>query len=549
MSITPSNPLTPDTEFDNAIPPITVTDLESLDKNNLHRDAAAAASPDKDRDDFSTRGSVGEAPVDALITTLALLTGHGHDLSSLEPGASEPADNRHFHTLLSDRQIHHAVWTLAWPSIITMLMQTVNSLMDVFFVGHLPNGAHALAATGIGGSIMFLLISLAMGVSVGTTALVARFEGAEDAVGGIQATGQSITLSLLCALVFGAIFYCGRTALVGVLLDSSHNPEAARLCTEFIGIALLAVVPLFMMNVLMGAFRGLGDTRTPMLITIATIATHIGLNSVLIYGRLGFPRMEVRGAATAFAASLFVGLVLYLFALKRSPLGSALQYEHLRLKPDWAWRIFRIGLPAAGQAVIRQLGMMSFTGMLARTVEGTASVAALQIGIRAESIAFMPGFGYSVAAATLVGQNLGARNPRRAEQSAWAATYQAIAVMALMAAAFFAMAHFLAGVFTSDASVRLLGADYLRVNAICEPFLALGMVLTGALQGAGDTMRPTYITLFTMWVLRLPFGYLMMFVLHLNTHGAWIAMSVTTITGGLMTVCLFRAGTWKRIKV
>jgi putative MATE family efflux protein len=257
----------------------------------------------------------------------------------------------------------------------------------------------------------------------------------------------------------------------------------------------------------------------------------------------------VRGAATAFACSLFVGLVLYLIALRKSPLGAALQYEHLRLKPDWAWRIFRIGLPAAGQAVIRQLGMMSFTGMLARTVEGTASVAALQIGIRAESIAFMPGFGYSVAAATLVGQNLGARDPKRAEHSAWAATYQAILAMSVMAAVFFTLAHILAGAFTSDASVRFLGADYLRVNAICEPFLALGMVLTGALQGAGDTVRPTYITLFTMWVLRMPLGYLLIFVLHLNTHGAWISMSITTIVGGLMTVVLFRAGTWKRIKV
>jgi putative MATE family efflux protein len=259
--------------------------------------------------------------------------------------------------------------------------------------------------------------------------------------------------------------------------------------------------------------------------------------------------MEVRGAATAFASSLFVGLVLYLIALKRSPLGPALQYEHLRLKPDWAWRIFRIGLPAAGQAVIRQLGMMSFTGMLARTVEGTASVAALQIGIRAESIAFMPGFGYSVAAATLVGQNLGAKDPKRAERSAWAATYQAILVMSVMATIFFMLAHVLAGAFTSDRAVRVLGSDYLRVNAICEPFLALGMVLTGALQGAGDTVRPTYITLFTMWILRLPLGYMLMFVLHLNTHGAWIAMSITTIVGGLMTVLLFRAGTWKRIKV
>jgi putative MATE family efflux protein len=397
--------------------------------------------------------------------------------------------------------------------------------------------------------VIFLLISLAMGVSVGTTALVARFKGADDSESGVQATGQSLSLSFLCAVVFGTLFYIGRFHLIGLLMDGSHNAAAASLCIRFVSIALIAVVPVFMTNVLMGAFRGLGDTRTPMLIMLATIATHIGLNSVLIYGRLGFPRLEVAGAAAAFATSQFVGLTLYLYCLRRSPLGGALTAEHLRLNPEWAWRIFRIGLPAAFQAVIRQLGMMSFTGMLARTVEGTASVAALQIGIRAESIAFMPGFGYSVAASTLVGQGLGAKDVERAERSAKAATFQAILIMSAMALLFFTLAHQLTAVFTHDGAVRMLGTDYLRVNAICEPFLALGVVLTGALQGAGDTIRPAYITILTMWVVRLPLGYLLMFVLHLNTHGAWIAMSSTTILGGLMTVGLFRAGTWKRIKV
>ncbi len=453
------------------------------------------------------------------------------------------------HLPVHTQQLHHEVWTLAWPSVITMLMQTVNSLMDVFFVGHLANGAHALAATGIGGSVMFLLISLAMGVSVGTTALVARFKGAEDHESSVEATGQSLTLSLVCGIVFGTLFLIYRRHLIGLLLDVDHNPEAVQLCTDFLGIALLAAVPLFLTNVLMGAFRGLGDTRTPMLITVATIATHIGLNSVLIYGRLGFPRMGVRGAATAFASSLVVGLVLYLWHLKRSPLGRAFDIKHLTPQTEWAWRIFRIGLPAAGQAVVRQLGMMCFTGLLARTIEGTAAVAALQIGIRAESIAFMPGFGYSVAAATLVGQNLGARDPDRAERSAWAATYQALFVMTVMATIFYVMAKPFAAAFTGDHAVQALGADYLRVNAICEPFLALGMVLTGALQGAGDTVRPTYITIITMWALRLPLGNFLMFHAHLNTHGAWIAMCLTTIVGGLLTALMFRSGKWKRIKV
>ncbi|HLK60856.1 MAG TPA: MATE family efflux transporter [Chthonomonadaceae bacterium] len=452
--------------------------------------------------------------------------------------------------ILSNREIHREVWALAWPSVMTMLLQTVNSMMDVFFVGHLPNGASALAATGVGGGVLFLLISLAMGISVGTTALVARFKGAGEMQQATHATGQSLMLSLLMGLGFGGAFYLGRVQLIGEMLDSSANPEAARLGVQFLSIMLLVTGPLFLMNALMGAFRGLGDTRTPLFISFATVGTHITCNALLIYGRLGFPRMGVRGAATALSLSILVGIGLYLLALaKRTPLAEALLWKHLALRTEWAWRILKIGLPAALQAVIRTLAMMSFTGMLARAAEGAAGVAALQIGVRAESIAFMPGFGYSVAASALVGQSLGAKDPVKAEQAAWAATFQSVLVMSFMAMLFYLAARPFAQAFTGDVTVQALGIDYLRINAWCEPFLGLGMVLTGALQGAGDTLRPTYITFFTMWLVRLPLSWWLMFNLHLNAHGAWLSMSATTILGGLMTVVLFRAGTWKRIKV
>jgi putative MATE family efflux protein len=451
---------------------------------------------------------------------------------------------------LTSHQIHHQVWTLAWPSVMAMLLQTFNSLMDVFFVGHLAHGAQALAATGVGGGVMFLLISMAMGVSVGTTALVARFTGAGDREGAIQATAQSLTLGFLLALLVGTLAYLGRGHLVAWMLDVHRSPEAAALCVQFLGASLLASVPLFLMNVLMGAFRGLGDTRTPLLITFASITTHITFNALLIYGRLGFPRLGVRGAGTALALSIYVATLLYLWALyRRTPLKEALQARHLRLQREWAWRILKIGIPAAVQAVLRTLSMMTFTGMLARTLEGAAGVAALQIGVRAESLAFMPGFGYSVAAAALVGQSLGAKNPERAERYGWAATGQAIVVMSLMAVLFFVCAAPFAHLFTSDLNVQRLGADYLRINASCEPFLALGMVLTGALQGAGDTIRPTFITLLTMWLVRLPLAYWLMFVCRLQTHGAWLSMTLTTIVGGVLTLFLFRSGKWKRIKV
>lgn len=449
-------------------------------------------------------------------------------------------------TTTSNSALHKAVWQLAWPSVATMMLQTINGLLDMFFVGHLPNGTAALAATGVGGQIMFLLISLAMGISVGTTALVARFTGAEDRDGAVHAVGQSLTLSCVLGLIFGAVFYSARVAIVGLMLGSQVSQESAHLTVQFLNVVLLATVPMFLMNVFMATFRGLGDTRTPMVIQIAIIGTHISLNVVLIYGF----KWGVVGAATALTTSIFVGTLAYLLALwKRSSLADALELKHLRLELEWAKRILRIGIPAAVQAVIRTLGLMGFTSLLARTLEAEAGVAALQIGMRAEAIAFMPGFGYSVAAAALVGQSLGARDPRRAERCGWASTGQAMVVMAVMATVFFVFAAPIAGLFTNAPTVQRLVTEYLRISAIAEPFLALGMVLTGALQGAGDTVRPTYITLLTFWLIRLPLAKWMMFGLHMEARGAWLAMSTTTIVGGIMTAALFYSGKWKKIKV
>lgn len=453
-------------------------------------------------------------------------------------------------TPVTDREIHRQVWHLAWPSVTAMLLQSFNSLMDTFFVGHLPEGAQALAATGVGGGIVFLLVSLAMGVTVGTTALVARFTGAQEPVQTARATGQSVSLVVLLALLCGVPAYIWQEQIVGLMLDPARNPQATRLCVAFLGAALLATLPLFIWNVLQAAFRGVGDARTPMRITGAAIGVHVLGDWLLIYGHSGVPRMGVVGAGTALALSWCAGMLLFgAAAWRHATLRTAFQWRHL--KPDLAWygRILRIGVPASVQALVRTVSMMLFTGMLARTMDGAAAVAALQIGIRAESIAFMPGFGYGIAASALVGQALGARDPDRAERAARVAMWQALGVMCLMAILFVIGARSITRVFSADPQVIGLGVAYLRINALCEPFLAPGMVLTGALQGAGETVKPTLITLITMVFLRLPLASLLMFTWDLQAVGAWWAMTATTVVGGLMTLRLFQAGHWKRVCV
>lgn len=451
---------------------------------------------------------------------------------------------------LTYADMHRMVWRIAMPAVVTMMLQTVNGIMDMFFVGHLSAGKDALAATGLGGGIIFLMISIAMGVAAGTMALVARFTGAKQPESCLYATGQSLTLSLFVGLVAGIVVYNLRVPFINLLLNSKDAPLAAHLCNEFLSMALLATIPLFLINVLQSAFRGTGDTQTPLKITTIMIGVHIFLNWLLINGSLGFPRLEVKGAGIAFAISQVVGAALSFWMLTRNAtLSASLQPLYLKPKKEWMQRIFRIGFPASVQNIVRVFSMMTFTGMLARTAEGASAVAALQIGIRTESLAFMPGFGYSVAAAALVGQNLGAKQPERAERYAWAANLQAMGVMSLMALLFFLGANPIARIFSHDPMVIQLGVEYMRINACCEPFLGLGMVLTGALQGAGDTVAPTYITLFNMLLLRLSVGYVLMFGLHYGSFGAWITMAISTIVGGIMTAILFRTGRWKRIKV
>ncbi len=436
--------------------------------------------------------------------------------------------------------LHRAVWTLAWPSVLTMLLQTFNSFLDRFFVGHL--GSDALAAVGVGGQFMFLLFSVGMSIGVGTSALVSRFTGAKETDQAKVAANQSLWLALIAALISVAVVWPLRHAVIGWMGVNSH---AAGLCVRYLSLTLLGVPALFVMLILSSVFRGIGDTKTPLLVMIGVNIIHLGGDYLLIFGHFGFPRMGLIGGATALITSQVVGALLYFAFLQRSALrGFAARMRKLDF--DWARRILVIAIPAAGQNLSRVLSMMVFTGILARSPQATAAVAALTIGMTSESIAFMPGFAFSMAAGTLTGQNLGANNPRRAEKAAWSALQQGLAVMIVMGAVFFVLARPFAHIFTHDPHVVPLTVAYLRIAALSEPFLALGMILTGALNGAGDTKAPAWAGVATMWGIRLPLAWLLIYGLSFGATGAWWAMTISTALNGLVALVLFKRGTWKQ---
>ncbi|MDQ2800981.1 MAG: MATE family efflux transporter [Armatimonadota bacterium] len=445
------------------------------------------------------------------------------------------------------QRLHRAVWLLAWPSVITMLLQTGNSFLDRFFVGSL--GSDTLAAVGVGGMLMFLLFSVGMSIGIGTTALVARFTGANQHDDATLAANQSVWLGGIASVVCVAVMLPLRVPLVHAL---GINASASALSATYLGMTILGVPALFLMLILSSVFRGLGDTVTPLRVMVGVNIIHLGGDWLLIFGHWGFPRMGLLGGATALVASQIVGAGLYLFYLRRSPVAG-LMTRLRRLDLGWARRILNIGIPALWQNLSRILSMLAFTAVLARSADGTPAAAALTIGLTSESIAFMPGFAFSMAASTLTGQNLGAGNPRRAEQAAWAALQQGLLVMILMGAVFYICAYPFAHLFTNspnvDPHVVPLAVAYLRVSALVEPFLALGMILTGALNGAGDTKAPAWASVITMWVIRLPLAYLAAHVWGLGARGAWWAMAAGTVSGGIAAYALFKWGRWKQTKV
>ncbi len=439
--------------------------------------------------------------------------------------------------------LHRAVWRLAWPSVLTMLLQTLNSFTDRFFVGHL--GSDALAAVGVGGQFMFLLFSVGMSISVGTSALVARFTGAKEDDQATLAANQSVWIALIASVFCIALMWPLRQTVIGWM---HVNPHAADLCVRYLSLTLLGIPALFLMLILGSVFRGLGDTVTPLRVMIGVNVIHLGGDWLLIFGHWGLPRMGLMGGATALVASQIIGAALYFWFLRDSPVrGLLTRLGHLDL--SWARRILNIGLPAAGQNISRVLSMMVFTGVLARSPEATAAVAAFTIGLTSESIAFMPGFAFSMAAGTLTGQNLGAGDPQRAERAAWAALLQGLVVMVFMGAVFFTFALPFTHIFTHDPHVVPLAVAYLRIAAVSEPFLALGMILTGALNGAGDTKAPAWAAVVTMWGIRLPLAWVGIFLLSLGAIGAWWSLTISTALNGLIALWLFKRGWWKQTVV
>jgi len=439
--------------------------------------------------------------------------------------------------------LNRQLFNLAWPSLVENLLQTMLGFVDLVFVGQL--GPDAIAGVGLGNQLMFLLQVLFMGLAVGNTALVARAVGAGNRREGERVAKQSLLL--------GASISIG-VAIIGILYsDAIIRLMGATEEVTGIGGAFLRVVSTFsiVIGVMLiggGTLRGSGDTRTPMVITAFINVINIVLDYLLIFGNLGFPRLGPVGSAVATTIARGAGAVLILYVLFKR--GSVLK---LPLRGGWRpdldaiGRILNIGWPAAAEQIVFNLGFIVFSALA--IFLGTADLAAQQVAFNISNFSVLPGFAFGVAALTLVGQNLGSRDPGRAEESALQALKSGMVWMVLMGVGFFVFRDFLVGLYSSDPDVHRLGTMCLVFIALGQPLLAVWMVLSNALRGAGDTRATLLFTFIGIWVLRVGMGYVIGIVLGLGLFGMWLGWIADFITRATLVYLRFRDGRWKMLRV
>jgi len=450
-----------------------------------------------------------------------------------------------FHKFQKERDltvgsISKNIWILAIPMLVSNLLQAAFNLVDMIWVGKL--GPEALAAVSMSGSILMVLMFLMIGLGVGTTALIARAIGEKDNAKADNIAMQSLIMGAIGSFVFGVIGYFLAPWLLQVL---GAQPAVLVLGIGYMRILFVGVLVTFYLFLVSAILQGAGDAATPMLILVLSTLVNIVLDPLLIFGLGPFPKMGVNGAALGTVIAECLGSAVALDVLLRGRSRVHVKLQYLKLDLVKMWNILKIGVPASFQMTLRGLVGIVLIAIVAGF--GTTAVAAFGVGMRLHMLAMMPGFALGMAAATLVGQNLGAKQPARAVASAWWAVFYYGSFMLVMALSYIFFAPHIIMFFNDNVEVIRVGSHFLKVSAFGYLFIALGVVLSRSLVGAGDTVAPLVITFFALWVFQIPLAIWLAKTFGLG--GIWYAFLVAYIVQGTLSVIWFQLGRWKRKKI
>jgi putative MATE family efflux protein len=436
------------------------------------------------------------------------------------------------------KNIRRQVFSLAIPVVLSSLLQRSVGIVDIFLVGGL--GASAIAAVGMAQLMVFVVMSLSWGINIGVTVLVSQLWGADRRQEAAKAAYQAMLLALVAATVITiiGISFGGK---VGALLGA--NAVVQGILAEYTTILFAFIVFTIALNVLSGIMHGTGDTRTPLYATLLVNLLHVVVAYPLIYGRFGFPALGVKGAAIAIAISECLGAV---FLLVRSVHKGYVAISR-RLEMRLTVMTVKLGYPIFIDRLLQNTGSLLFAKVI--LLYGTTVYAAHQVGLAIEAFSFMPGYGIAVAAATMVGQNLGAGKTQAARISAYEANRLAVVLMAAMGMVFFFFPYVLLRAFTSDPDVIRYGILYMKIVAFAQVPLAITMVAGGALRGAGDTGFIMFGTIAGMWFVRLPIAALLATVMRADIRAVWSVMILDWIVRMSLLLWRYRKERWGKLEI
>jgi len=442
-----------------------------------------------------------------------------------------------------DKKIGMGIMALALPAMIENILQVLIGVVDTYFIAQI--GTEAIAAVGVTNLIMNIYIAFFLALGVGTTAIVSRNIGADNIGNANNTVKQSIIMAIGIGTVFGIINLIFSKNILLILGAEERVLQYA--LPYFFSVAVPAVF-LCLMMVLSSSLRGSGDTKTPMKIAIISNIINIVLDYILIFGMFGFAGLGILGAGIATTVSRIVGVILLLREINSDKIKIHINIlDKWNIDKDILKSITKIGLPAAFEKLIMRFGQLVYGGMIIKI--GTEAYAAHNIAGTIETFSYLPGMGFGVAAATLIGQNLGAKKTNEAQENGLMSYFLATGFMVIVGAIFYIFAPFLAGLFSEDAEIIDLVVKVLRIIALFQPFLCITLVISSALQGAGDTKFPMYATFIGIWGVRVLGVYILGMKLNLGLVGVWIAYALDVTVRGIILMIRFMKGKWKEIKI
>ncbi|HEY6504971.1 MAG TPA: MATE family efflux transporter [Chitinophagaceae bacterium] len=441
--------------------------------------------------------------------------------------------------------IRQAIVLLAIPMILELSLESVFAVVDIYFVSHLPNSQNAIATVGLTEFSITIVYSLAIGLSTAATAVVARRIGEKNPDGAAHAGMQSLLIALISSVIFGV---AGVVFAEDILRFMGAEPDVIKEGAVFTRIMLGGSVVIIMLFLINGIFRGAGDATMAMRSLWIASLLNIFLCPMLINGYGPFPELGLKGAAIATTIGRGMGVLYQCYHLFKGKRIIKVRAVHFKWDVPVLKTLVEVGWPATLQFVI-QSGSWIVVGRLVAETGSTEAVAGYQVAIRNIVFFILPAWGLSNAAATLVGQNLGAGQPDRAERSALLTTkYNAIFMAAVMLL-FLLFASPIMSIFTKEPAVHHYGVLSLQIIGAGYIFYGIGMVMIQALNGAGDTRTPTWINFVGFWLFQIPLAYILAKGFGLGPVGAFIAIPVAETAIAIAGYIVFKRGKWKEVKV